>query len=192
MKDELNELSPFLAKLKKDKKEKTTIPNNYFENFEARLMNRIHEEEALNPKEIPTMEKPLGFWARMQFIFAPKFVAGFSMAVVFLVLGVLGLKYNANDNEQVLLAELTVEEAKNYILNNIEDFDTEDIISHLAIDEIVAFQENIPVLEKTNTATQKENKTSTIDKAIKSANAEDLLKDLTEDDLEEENFEDLF
>jgi hypothetical protein len=55
---------------------------------------------------------------------------------------------NSPTDEPLLLAELSTEETKFYILNNIEEFETEDIVATLALDEIVAFQEKYPSLRK--------------------------------------------
>ena len=76
--------------MNKERKEGFSIPNNYFENFEDRLMSRIKEEDALSGSTesnatdisfIPWLLKAV------QLLFTPKYAVSFATAVVLVVFG---------------------------------------------------------------------------------------------------------
>jgi len=205
IKDELEELSPFLSKLKKDKKEGFSMPANYFEGFEDRLMHRIHEEEALEgttSSDTGSASSPtIGFWSFIKSMFRPQYAVGFSVAMVLIVFSL----YLFNNGEQtvnqpILLAqvleeELTLAETEAYIISNIDDFATEDIVESLATEELDDIQADLPTIEKTVTEEveieEPKDVKSSMDKALEEIDTEDFLDDLTEEDLEDEA-DDLF
>jgi hypothetical protein len=206
IKDELNELSPFLSDLNSDRKEGFTTPDNYFERFEDRLMSRIREEEALSGntnKETAGIAEESWFMKTMRLLITPKYAASFASCMLLLV---FGLNYILNkkmgtDKGPLLLAQLTIEETNEYIINNIEDFATADIIESIGVDVIDEIHNNLPALGKQIQEVEKkpivdnnfktEDK-SAMDKAIEATDAHDLLDDLTEDDIEEGFYDDIF
>ena len=88
-----------------------------------------------------------------------------------------------------------------YIINNIEDFATVDIIESIGVEVVDEIHNNLPALEKqiqeveekpvvdNNVKTEKK---SAMDKAIETTDAHDLLDDLTEDDIEDGFYDDIF
>lgn len=196
IKDELEELSPFLASLNKDKKAGMAMPANYFERFEDRLMHRIQEEEALSPKASTEKPKRVGLWDFFRSLWGPRYVGAFSMAVVALVFTVYWLDNGSIEevNAPILVAELTQMETEAYIINNIDDFATEDIVEVAENDVVETIEVSIePIVKEVEVVDNEpvEESQNIMDKALKKAGAEDLLEDLTEEDLEDD-IDDLF
>jgi hypothetical protein len=187
---ELEELSPFLSNLKKDKKEGFSMPANYFDKFEDRLMHRIEEEAALSPERHSETEETTSFLSKIKAFFRPHYAIGFSTCLLLIIGSIYVLKPANNptnlETMEGLLADGSID---TYIYNHIEDFRTEDIIASLDIEEVVEVQEDIVGEEELNsTVINKEKPTGTIkssmDKALEAVEVEDLLDDLTEDDLD--------
>lgn len=198
--DELNELSPFLSDLKKDKKEGFKMPANYFDRFEDRLMHRIKEESALEPQENVTTSPPskVGFWEFMRTLIRPQYAVGFSTCLILLVFGLYYVNNNVESQEEcsTLMACLTPDEMNSYIITNIEEFSTEDIVDAMPTEEVAEFQDKIPeikevienvVAEPVVESTKANTEQSTMDKALEAAGAENLLDDLSEEDLLDED-----
>lgn len=187
---ELEGLSPFLSNLKKDKKEEFSMPANYFDKFEDRLMHRIEEEAALST-ERHLEEKTTGsFLSSIKSFFRPHYAIGFSTCLLLIIGSIYVLKPVDSpinvDTMEGLLADGSID---TYIYNHIEDFRTEDIVALLEVDEVADVQEDIVGEEALNsTAVNTEKTTETIqssmDKALDAVAADDLLDDLTEEDLD--------
>lgn len=187
---ELEELSPFLSQLKKDKKEGFSMPANYFDTFEDRLMHRIEEEAALSPIRHSEKETTFQFFKTIKAFFSPRYAIGFSTCLILII----GSVYVLNPVESTtnidamegLLADGSIDA---YIYNNIEDFKTEDIVAFLGEDEVADFQEDIIGEELTvstnlNLETSTEAAKSSMDKALEVVEIDDLLDNLTEEDLD--------
>lgn len=121
---ELQELSPFLAKLKAQRQE-PEVPENYFH----ALPDQIWEQIKLQPAPKRIVKQPgIGerFWNVLQLLLQPRVAVSLATFVVLLAAGIYFLKPNstsivASANEK----GLTAEEITNYIDNNIHQFDTE-------------------------------------------------------------------
>jgi hypothetical protein len=187
---ELEALSPFLSNLKKDKKEEFSMPVNYFDKFEDRLMHRIEEEAALSTERHSEENTTNSFLSRIKSFFRPHYAIGFSTCLLLIIGSIYVLKPVDSptnlDTIEGLLADGSID---TYIYNHIEDFRTEDIVALLEVDEVADIQEDIVGEEALNsTAVNTEKTTETIqssmDKALDAVAADDLLDDLTEEDLE--------
>ncbi len=173
IKKELESLSPFLSQLKSDTSENKSVPKHYFANFEDRLRNRMEQESALQPTApIPTKKNWSSWLARF---WQPQYAMAFS--VVLLLLAFWQWMPQQNDattvvaSHQSLLADISIEETTDYILENIQDFEMTDIATLLEEDELLT----IP----TPTST------STLDQALQQIEGGDqLLDELTEEDIE--------
>lgn len=194
---ELEELSPFLSQFKKDKKEGFSMPENYFDNFEDRLMHRIEEEAALSPERHSDTKETASFFSRIKAFFRPHYAIGFSTCLLLIIGSIYVLKPVDNptnlETMEGLLADGSID---SYIYNHIEDFRTEDIIASLDLEEVADIQKDIIGEEElvSNTTTKEKSvKTveSSMDKALDAVEVEDLLDDLTEEDLDLEE-DDLF
>ncbi len=193
--NELEDLSPLLSRHKKGKKKEVSLPANYFNSFEDRLMARIEEEEALigtTQKQEQKKEQRGWFWAW----FSMRKLAGF--ASIALLIGVAIFfwpKPAVEEATPLLLADLSLEETRGYVLDNIEDFSTEQIVAVIEEPIIEAIQEEVKIMEEevvdimpVEAKEEKEEKAA-IDKALEKINAEDLLDELSEEDLEGSSYE---
>lgn len=187
---ELEELSPFLSNLKKDKKESFSMPANYFDKFEDRLMHRIEEETALTAVPNSENKKAGNFLSKIKAFFRPHYAIGFSTCLLLIIGSIYVLKPIESptnlDTMEGLLADGSID---TYIYSHIEDFKTEDIVAFLEVEEVVGIQEDIIGEKAVYSAELKIEKTtetvkSSMDKALDAVAVDDLLEHLTEDDLE--------
>jgi len=197
-KEELQELSSFLHQMKEadDSEKDKAIPANYFQNFEDRLMHRIKEEEALTAspsvKDRPTVLA--AFWQWLQW----RYVAFAGMTCVLLLVGVWVWNNNStatNKAAPTLLADLSVEETHSFVINNIEEFETEEIVAMVDEEVLENMQTELaanlpaPSKEKGKEVSTAEDKDNALDKALEASDNKDLLDDLTEEDLEGGSYE---
>lgn len=190
---ELEEIAPFLSNLKKDKKEGFSMPENYFDKFEHRLMHRIEEENALSANQNSDNSINVNFLTKIKTFFSPYYAVGFSTCVLLIIGSVYVLQPTDTIDSLVtidgLLADGSID---SYIYENIEEFKTEDIVALLKIEEVADIQEDMigeESLLTQETKIEKEVQTvkSSMDKALDAVKVDDLLDDLTEEDLELED-----
>lgn len=126
---ELQELSPFLSKLKA-KEQKPAVPENYFH----ALPDQIWEQIKLQPAP-ERVVKQKGIWERLvhalQIILQPRVAVSLATFAVLLIAGLYFLK-PATSATTVNGNELTAEEITNYINENLHEFDTELLIQATA------------------------------------------------------------
>ena len=117
IREELENLSPFLSKMKEEK-EGFEIPRNYFKS----LPNRVFEKLGNEPSPLAISEKSsLGFWSNpFQFILKPRYALAFATLSLLVTAGIF---WTNNSTETAPLADLTSEEIQTYISNNIYEFD---------------------------------------------------------------------
>lgn len=193
--DELNEMSPFLANLKKDKKEGFSMPANYFDRFEDRLMQRIETETALEPKSTHQTDNR-SVWTFFRGLLTPKmqYAMGLSMVIIAVVIAFPFFNPTPTipvESSSGLLAQLSQEEAKTYVVEHVDDFSTEELTATVAqerlnelqktVEEVVEEVEKEPVIPVEN---------DRLDEALEQID-EDALNDLSEEMLEED-LDDLF
>ncbi|MCP4439816.1 MAG: hypothetical protein GY810_12805 [Aureispira sp.] len=197
--EELNEISPFLAKLKKEKKPQSGLPSNYFNNFGDRLLSRIKEEEALTPKTTANAKKDNSFWAKISWLFRPQYAIGLATMLILVVVGINMLNQTpatvVNDNPEQLLAQLSADDLNIYIDENLDEFSTEDIIETMdeqTIEQLPstekAFKEAKATIEKTEpikTPSPVVEKENTIE--IDDLTEEDILEILDEEEFGDED-----
>ncbi|WMX15032.1 MULTISPECIES: hypothetical protein [unclassified Aureispira] len=195
---ELKDLSPFLSELKKDKKEGFSMPANYFDKFEDRLMHRIEEEQAIEGKQQSPKRLAFSFWEGIKRFFKPHYAIGFSTCALLIIGSIYVLQpvetATKSDVMEGLLADGSID---SYIYNHIEDFKTEDIVALLDVEEVADIQQDM-VKEKLTVSNELsteekavETVKSSMDKALEQVEVENLLEDITEEDLEL-NDDDLF
>ena len=125
IKRELEDLSSSLSTIKKDRTKGFEVPEDYFSKFESKLMQKIENEVDSNTLSIVSDSKNE---SNGKIILLKRSV----YAVVAASLVGLILFFNSdlfqNDSldSQVLLAQLTAEETNNYILEHIQEYNTED------------------------------------------------------------------
>ncbi len=199
IKKELEDLSPWLHELKsKSTPERKGPPKDYFQNFEDRLMHRIQEEEALTEKPLVEETRLSSWWKRiLAGLFQPKYAVGFSVAIIVVVFFANGLGETPTAPQtkttNLLLAELSVEETTDYIINNIQDFETTEImgvVEEMVIDEQISEKLTITTIEPASELNEEvlepAKEDNTLDKVLENLDDEEaFLEELTEEEIEE-------
>ena len=205
---ELDDLSPFLSKHKKSRQNgQSALPEDYFVNFENRLMDRVKYDTEEAQYVSQEASGPQRWKSSMKVILRPKYL---SLAAACLFGIVIGWQYIGNSNDlpvgtTKLLAELSVEETQNYLVDNVEDIELDEIATIIADTELQKISEdNLLVVDDSETmensseATKEEmedeaiqevpvekvsQEESSIQKAIDKTNTEGLLDDITEEEI---------
>jgi len=166
IKEELEQISPFLADLKKENPFK--VPANYFDDLSDQVLEKARPSaasESVGVKNGPGLLDQLAVF--IQRLFQPQYAVGFATVALLIVAGLFFLK---NDEDPTLATseELTLEEATDYLAANIDEFDTDLLMSvEFGEDEI----DEISLVE--------------IGEEEFNEVLEDLLEDFDEEDLEE-------
>jgi len=146
--EELREIAPFLAKLKAEQTEfvKPEIPKQYFDE----LSSSIFEQTILQPKaaqDVIQESTIIKEKSRLQLFFEtllqPNF-AVLSMSVVLLIVSGIYLMNHPQTDDMNL--EFTAAEIENYVTDNIENFELEQLADLVVFEETESFE--IPELEK--------------------------------------------
>lgn len=168
-KEELERLSPLLAKLKKEEPQ-MEVPHNYFHNMQVDVLHQLKEEIGQQGKNVgasPAADTP---W--FQFFFTPKVALAFSTLLV-AGIAVFWFTQDSPINQQEVLAmdDLSQEEILSYIENNIAAFEADELVE---------------VAPMTNTSTDIFQEVELDDEAV------DEYLDKIIDDLDDESFENIF
>ena len=184
IKRELEDLSSSLSTIKKDRTKGFEVPEDYFSKFESKLMQKIENEVDSNTLSIVSDSKNE---SNGKIILLKRSI----YAVVAASLVGLILFFNSdlfqNDSldSQVLLAQLTAEETNNYILEHIQEYNTEDFYD-LAEESILdELQEALTVYEFKNQDKLiiDEEDQNPIKDVFNSENLDQFLDDLSDDEL---------
>lgn len=125
---ELQELSPFLSKLKAQEKQ-PEVPENYFH----ALPDQLWEQIKLQPAPERFAQQPSiweRFLQRLQIFLQPRVAVLLATFAVLLVVGVYFLQ--PQTTQPATAGNLTAEEITNYIGNNLHEFDTDLLIKATA------------------------------------------------------------
>lgn len=199
--EELNELSPFLAKLRKPD-DGFEVSQHYFQNFENNLMARIKAEEEVenwspstpNPVELTTSSS----WTSnlLSWLKTPQISISFAMILVIIVaISVILQPAERGTTAQIIsieeaISDISTEEMLAYVEENVEQFD-ETLLSEVV--EIEVLEEDIEVEEtvQIETPTLETIETEELEQYLQE-NIEDFEESLIEEEiLEFEDLEDL-
>lgn len=124
---ELKELSPFLANIREEPTG-FKVPENYFDYLSASIMEQVKLEPNSDPIEQPIINEP---W--YSFLFNRQSLAGLATFTVLLVGALFLLNQPIKENG---LAEISSEEATDYIASHLDEFETALFIDTDLLDEI--------------------------------------------------------
>ena len=184
IKKELDDLTSSLSTINKDRTKGFEVPEDYFSKFESKLMQKIENELDSNPISIVSDSKNESKGKIVLLKRSVYVVVAASLVGLFLFFN-SDLFQNDSLDSQVLLAQLTAQETNSYILEHIQEFDTEDI-SELAdestLDEL---QEALLVYEFQiqDEIIISEEDQNPIKDIFDSENLDQFLDDLSEDEL---------
>ena len=161
---ELEELSPFLSKMKKGK-EGFEVPANYFKQLPDLIMDRIQEEEAPSYSVAPTTNWLDQIIERIQLLLQPQYAMALASVAILIVASIFFFGQNNKLADATTLAEVSDEEISSYVMSNVEEFDM-DLLMEVMDEEIL--EEEL------------ENESSTDDNYL-----DDIIDDLSDEELEE-------
>ncbi len=144
IKKELEEISPLLSELEKEKSG-FRVPDNYFK--------EMQNEVFLNLRTAPETEKPAPSFIQkiiteslrtLELLTQPRYalrLAGFALIVT---VGVIIFQKLGNPVEQEYLVGISAEDAMDYVTANIDDFEFEDVleVAQVSPDELYAIPES--------------------------------------------------
>lgn len=121
IKEELKEISPFLASLKKESS--FNIPKDYFKELPDEILKQVQEDTSKYSVKFPSLFEQ--FIQQLQWLISPPRLAG--LATVVLLVG--GFIFMRNQDTYSHTSEIAVseDEINSYIAANIEDFE-EDLL----------------------------------------------------------------
>jgi hypothetical protein len=126
IKEELNNLSPMLHKLK-EQDEPFKVPQGYFNRFQEDLLGQLKEtEQSENKAPAPWSFQTL--LDQLAWLLQPRMALALSSVLIVLVAGwFLFNKNTESHNQELNFAALSVEEIQQYIDSNLDDFDEETV-----------------------------------------------------------------
>lgn len=172
LKQELEELSPLLHKLKAQENPFKT-PEGYFASLPDELITRLRTEA--QPVSAPV--RPTSWADRLleflESLLQPRLAVGLATIAILIVTGLLWLRPETGSepsaSEQLaLLSELSAEEVSNYVTENIETFEEEELM--LAVAESgIEVENSLPEMDLDSQAIE-----DYLEEAIQEMDEEDL------------------
>lgn len=184
--EEFKNLAPKLKHLLDQEQQQAGLPKDYFQNFEARLQQRIVTEQSLEPAAAP--KHTWNNW--WQSLWKP-----FAALVVPALLVLFWLRPLPEPNIPLptdFLA-LSTQEIDQYIAQNLEEFSLGDLTAMAETEVLDNWQEGIltdttkeptPIETPTTAPSNPTKKESSLDKALETTQNENLLDELTTEDLD--------
>ena len=184
IKRELEDLSSSLSTIKKDRTKGFEVPEDYFSKFESKLMQKIENE--VDSNTLPTLSDSKNESNGKIILLKHSLYAVVAASLVGLFLFFNSdLFQKDSPDSQVLLAQLTAEETNNYILEHIQEYNTEDFYD-LAEESILdELQEALTVYEfqTQDKLIIDEEDQNPIKDVFNSENLDQFLDDLSDDEL---------
>ena len=146
IREELEGLSPLLAKMKEDKQQPFRVPAGYFQSLPDDVLRRIRAEEGLVREKAPEIRtawrERLG--KAFQAFLQPRYAIALASVVVLVAAGwyLFWPAGPAMAEPSATLASLSQEEITEYITNNIESFDI-----GLMVEAAMASEEDVRNIE---------------------------------------------
>lgn len=182
--DELEEMAPNLSHWRQcQQKDSEGVPEDYFQNFEARLQQRLETEEALTPKAGSSSPSWLTRWAAW---WRPTTWA--LVPALALLLWWNGQETVPNVDEAPNFAELSEGELDAYIEQNIESLTTQELAAVLDEEvlqpELIVVKEALVEEEQTEETEASSSAASSLDRALEETALDDLLEELSIEEIE--------
>lgn len=134
---EIEELSPFLKKMKKEK-EGFEVPANYFRQLPDLIMDRIQEEEAQSDSSAPTTNWLDQIIERIQILLQPQYAMALASTAILIVASLFLFQQDPSLAGESTLAEVSDEEINAYVMSKAEEFEIDlliDVIDEKALEE---------------------------------------------------------
>lgn len=165
--DELKNISPWLRDMKRPD-DGFQIPEGYFDTLEDRVFARI---EAEGLRQVPAMQAVRGqrWWMQPRALMAAAAVFGAVLAAVWLL--------RPQPQAEIAAVDLSVEDVEDYVLENVHDFDE----NQLASIQPEGFSE---VMESPTAPAENQSKAPSAGDEFTPEDVEKLLDDMSDEELE--------
>ncbi len=126
IKEELKNHAPLLSGLSK-KQEGYKVPEDYFARMEADLWEQIKPATKTVTEAAPQTSWLDGLIQQISWLLQPRMALQLASVALLILAGFFMMNRNATTQPDVL-ADLTADEASEYLLANLDEFDTESLI----------------------------------------------------------------
>ena len=126
IKEELNNHAPLLSGLSK-KLEGYKVPDDYFARMEADLWEQIKPAAKTVTESAPRTSWLDGLIQQISWLLQPRMALQLASVAIVVVAGIVLMNQNTTTQPDAL-ADLTAEEASEYLLAHLDEFDTESLI----------------------------------------------------------------
>jgi len=126
IKEELNNHAPLLAGMSK-KPEGYKVPDDYFARMEADLWEQLKPETKTVTESTPRTSWLDGLIQQINWLLQPRMAMQLASVALMIVAGFIFWNRTAATPTDVM-ADLTADEASEYVLANLDEFDTESLI----------------------------------------------------------------
>lgn len=182
MHDELGEHAPFLNDLRK-KEDGLRVPEGYFDGLEADVFRQLDAIGARRkPAAFDKAKEARSWWQWLESLWHPR--TALAVAGV-LAVAIAGWWYfsadtTQNAGENLVAATISAEDAEAYLIDNLLEFEPNQIAMILPEDELPPIS-----LEPVTGTTPQDATSPKRDLQISTEDLEDLLRDMTDEELEE-------
>lgn len=135
--EELENLSPFLAKMRKEEKNPFALPANYFDTLADNVLEQcgVEEKSIVKTQQPSILDTITNF---IQSLFEPRYALAFAAIAVLIIASVSIFSTDTGGNDSSSIA-LTNGETESYIIANIDEFEEDLITDALAEANITDF-----------------------------------------------------
>lgn len=187
--EEFKNLAPKLKYLLDQEQQRAALPKDYFQNFEARLKQRIITEQSL---ETPVIAAPKHSWSNWwQSVWKP--LTALAIPALLLLCWLKASPTSEMPTQTDFLA-LSTQEIDQYIIQNLEEFSLGELTAMAEPEVLDNWQEGIlakatqevelkPIETHIAPSSDPTKRESSLDKALEATQNEDLLDELTTEDL---------
>ena len=130
IKEELQEHSPFLSKLKEEELP-FKVPDHYFQNLQEEVLRQVKTEAAPANTQKTWLDQLL---EQVQWLLQPRPALAFASIVLLIAVGLNFLSTSDEVTSDFSLADLSEEEIRNYVSDNLDEFDIDLILQVNASD----------------------------------------------------------
>lgn len=136
---ELEDISPFLAEIKKGK-QAFQVPEDYFHKMQNEVLDQIkHNSSSAAPSQTFFQKIITDSIRTIQLLIQPRYIIQVATFALLIAAGIYFLKPESNispndKTSSVFLADVSIEEINEYIEANIDDFELEELIDMAAIE----------------------------------------------------------
>lgn len=180
--DELNEHAPFLNDLRK-KEDGLRVPEGYFDGLEDDVFRQLDAIGARRkPASFGKTKEARSWWQWLQSLWQPRTALAVAGVLAVVIAGWWYFSTDADQNtgQHLVAATISAEDAEAYLFDNVLEFEPNQIAMILPEDEWPPIS-----LEPLNGTTPQDATSPKHDLQISTEDLEDLLRDMTDEELEE-------